>query len=80
MHDIERLMLAREVLTATSTSGNSNADRGSGLAIFPGNVRVFPTLLQDSPGGGCGRSSAMSRRISWNICRAMATSAIWKIT
>jgi hypothetical protein len=31
-------------------------------------------------GGGCGRSSAMSRRISWNICRGMATSAIWKIT
>src|SRR6266566_4116149 len=29
-------------------------------------------------GGGCGRSSAMSRRISWNICRGMATSAIWK--
>jgi hypothetical protein len=29
---------------------------------------------------GCGRSSAMSRKISWNICRAMATSAIWKIT
>jgi len=23
---------------------------------------------------------AMSRKISWNICRAMATSAIWKIT
>jgi integrase len=22
----------------------------------------------------------MSRKISWNICRAMATSAIWKIT
>jgi hypothetical protein len=25
-------------------------------------------------GGGCGRSSAISRKISWNICRAMATS------
>jgi hypothetical protein len=25
-----------------------------------------------------GRSSAMSRNISWNICRGMATSAIWK--
>jgi hypothetical protein len=22
----------------------------------------------------------MSRKISWNICRAMATSAIWKMT
>jgi hypothetical protein len=32
-----------------------------------------------SAGGGCGRSSAMSRKISWNICRAMATSAIWKM-
>jgi hypothetical protein len=31
-------------------------------------------------GGGCGRSSAMSRNISWNICRGMATSAIWKAT
>ena len=31
-------------------------------------------------GGGCGRSSAMSRKISWNICRGMATSAIWEIT
>ena len=29
--------------------------------------------------GGCGRSSAMSRKISLNICRAMATSAIWKM-
>src|SRR5262245_1098061 len=28
-------------------------------------------------GGVCGRSSAMSRKIIWNICRAMATSAIW---
>src|SRR5262245_34695559 len=27
-----------------------------------------------------GRSSAISRRISWNICRGMATSAIWKTT
>ena len=27
-------------------------------------------------GGGCGRSSAMSRKISWNTCRGMATSAI----
>ena len=30
--------------------------------------------------GGCGRSSAMSRKISWNICRGIATSAIWKAT
>src|SRR5262245_28965308 len=29
-------------------------------------------------GGGFGRSSAISRKISWNICRGMATSAIWK--
>jgi periplasmic mercuric ion binding protein len=29
-------------------------------------------------GGGFGRSSAISRKMSWNICRAMATSAIWK--
>ena len=25
-------------------------------------------------------SSAISRKISWNICRGMATSAIWKAT
>ena len=31
-------------------------------------------------GGGCGRSSAISRKISWNSCRGMATSAIWKTT
>ena len=29
-------------------------------------------------GGGFGRSSAISRKICWNICRGMATSAIWK--
>src|SRR5687767_2287719 len=29
-------------------------------------------------GGGCGRSSAISRKISSNRCRGMATSAIWK--
>ena len=28
--------------------------------------------------GGCGRSSAIIRKISWNICRGMATSAVWK--
>src|SRR6516225_12487800 len=33
-----------------------------------------------SAGGGCGRSSAINRKISWNICRGMATSAIWKAT
>ena len=30
--------------------------------------------------GGCGRSSAIIRKISWNICRGMATSAVWKAT
>jgi hypothetical protein len=29
---------------------------------------------------GCGRSSAISGKISWNICRGMATSAILKAT
>jgi hypothetical protein len=28
----------------------------------------------------CGRSSAISRSISWNLCRGMPTSAIWKTT
>src|ERR1700704_1511530 len=31
-------------------------------------------------GGGRGRISAISRKISWNIYRGMATSAIWKTT
>jgi hypothetical protein len=31
-------------------------------------------LDQLSPKAGCGRSSAISRSISWNICRGMATS------
>src|SRR5271157_59789 len=30
--------------------------------------------------GGCRRSSAIIRKISWNICRGMATSAVWKAT
>jgi hypothetical protein len=34
--------------------------------------------LHAGAGGGCGRSSAIRRKISWNICRGMATSAIWK--
>ena len=36
--------------------------------------------INTGAGGGCGRSSAISRRISLNICRGMATSAIWKTT
>ena len=31
-------------------------------------------------GGGCGRNSAISRRISWNNSLGTATSAIWKMT
>src|SRR4029077_17235092 len=34
--------------------------------------------LHAGAGGGCGRSSAIRRKISWNIRRGMATSAIWK--
>src|SRR5262249_22091708 len=30
--------------------------------------------------GGSSRSSAISRKISWNICRGIATSAIWTAT
>jgi len=29
---------------------------------------------------GCRERSTTGRKISWNICRGMATSAIWKIT
>ena len=36
--------------------------------------------LHAGAGGGSGRSSAIRRKISWNICRGMATSAIWKAT
>jgi hypothetical protein len=38
-------------------------------------MRITP---KPGAGGGCGRSSAISRKISWNICRGMATSAILK--
>jgi hypothetical protein len=31
-------------------------------------------------GAGGARSRAISDRISWNICRGTATSAIWKVT
>jgi hypothetical protein len=57
-----------DVLGLTEMAGDVLADARSGK-----NGRA-------GAGGGCGRSSAMSRKISWNICRAMATSAIWKIT
>jgi hypothetical protein len=31
-------------------------------------------------GAGGARNRAISDRISWNICRGTATSAIWKVT
>jgi hypothetical protein len=36
--------------------------------------------LMPGAGSDFGRSSAISLKISWNICRGMATSAIWKAT
>jgi hypothetical protein len=74
----------REVWMATSSSGSPNDGRGADLAIFTGiwthssgrlrlNARDNQTLH-------AGAGGAISRRISWNICRGMATSAIWKTT
>ena len=77
----------REVWTVTGTTGGPNGNRGSDRPIFPGFGRTRPLafLPPNDPrnshagaGGACGRSSAMSRKISWNVCRGIATSAIWK--
>jgi len=71
-------------------SGLGSGVLGSELSIFPrhlgavrpsGAVERIPIRSSHAgAGGGFGRSSAPSRKISWNVCRAMATSAIWKIT
>jgi hypothetical protein len=38
-------------------------------------------VIPAPPSGGAGaRNRAISDRISWNICRGTATSAIWKVT
>ncbi len=37
-------------------------------------------LVLGHTGAGGARSRAISDRISWNICRGTATSAIWKVT
>ena len=45
--------------------------------------RRRPSHLTRSPvhaGAGGARNRAISDRISWNICRGTATSAIWKVT
>src|SRR5262249_2817895 len=70
----------REVLTATSARVTQTLGRASDLAIFPGiwahSCRRLLLNAHDHPtsharaGGGCGRSSAISRKISWNICRS----------
>src|ERR1700730_7212882 len=68
-------------------------ERRSALHLS-GRSLIFPSLRRSSPlvftrthdnrtpyagaGSGGGRSSAISRRMSANKCREMATSAIWK--
>src|SRR5258707_7680565 len=66
---------------ATSSSGSPNDGRGADLAIFTGiwthsscRLRLNACdnqTLHAGAGGGCGRSSAISCRISWHICRGM---------
>ena len=46
----------------------------------PRPVPIFDGHNDADAGGGCGRNSAINRKISWNICRGMATSAICKAT
>src|SRR5713101_9795423 len=41
---------------------------------------MVPRLLPGHAGAGGARSRAISDKISWNICRGTATSAIWKTT
>ena len=65
---------------ATSTSGSPNEGRAADLAFSLASrippVNCFWTrdnrTLHAGAGGGCGRSSAISHSISWNICRGMA--------
>jgi len=75
---------------ASSIPGRPSGVRVSDLAIFPWHSgallpavaleRMTIERLTLALVVGCGRSSAMSRNISWNICRGIATSAIWKAT
>src|SRR5207344_335218 len=72
--------------TTAATVGAPNGGRGADLTIFAGIWTHSSVGTHDrrashaGAGGGCGRSSAISRKISWNICRGMATAAIWKAT
>jgi hypothetical protein len=50
-------------------------DIGNALLRFVGLERTTIERLYASAGGGCGRSSAMSRKISWKICRGMFNTA-----
>src|SRR5271165_2932082 len=57
------------------------------LAVLPSSTRTSPivgpplsTPERLHAGAGGARRRAISDRISWNICRGTATSAIWKIT
>jgi len=72
-------------LPLVGPNGGGGADRAIFLCIWTlssGRLldRMTIERLTAGAGGGCGRSSAISRKISWNICRGMATSAVWKAT
>lgn len=56
----------------------SYSSRHTSLVLFAGTYDN--RAAHASAGGGCSRSSAISRRISWNIYRGMVTSAIWNAT
>jgi CheY-like chemotaxis protein len=57
-------------------------DERAGIVEFDGGLpraeAEAQAYVHAGAGGGCGRSSAIRRKISWNICRGTATSAIGK--
>ena len=62
-------------------AGNSNlAPRQDAPLPWFSLVRHDIRTRRDGVGGGSGRSSVISRRMSANRCREMAISAIWNAT
>jgi hypothetical protein len=81
----ERVAARTSAVIPDSPNGGSGVD----LAVFLAFGRTPPNRLLLSAklstphvgaGAGRGRSSAISRKISWNICLGTATSAIWNAT
>src|ERR1700692_4798979 len=75
----------RQSRPADSQNGQTLGLAALELVALPSARRAPPGVVgpildhPPHPGAG-GRSRAMSDRMSWNICRGTATSAIWKVT